>query len=65
MLAFDYKDHTAETEFDWLELRWTGRVTNITAEISFSGATVDEAERAFKKAVDAHIAAEGELGKAA
>ena len=65
MLAFSYKNYTAETDFDWVELRWVGSVVNSVAAVSFSGATVEEAEHGFHEAIDAFIAANGEFGEAA
>ena len=65
MLAFRHKGFTAETDFDWLKLRWIGRVIDTGEELGFSGATVDEAEKEFQKTVDAYVAANGGLGKAA
>ena len=55
MLALSYKDYTAEVDFDWLDLRWVGRVVNSDGAARVHGATVDEAEREFHKVVDHYL----------
>ena len=60
MLALNYKDFTAEVDFDWLDLCWTGRVVNSDDVPQVQGATVDEAESEFHHVVDDYLAEHNE-----
>ena len=56
MLVLAYKDITAEIDFDWVNLHWVGRAVNTDDAVGFQGATVDEAEKNFRAAIDAYLA---------
>ena len=65
MLTLTYREHTAEIEFDWVELHWLGHAVDTDDSVSFFGATVEEAEHSFHEAISAYLASHGELGEAA
>ena len=55
MLTLTYKDYCADVDFDWIAFCWVGRVLNVGGERELRGATVEEAERDFRRTIDAFL----------